>query len=253
MVRTINRPLREPKVIGVTAPKGGVAKTTVLSMVAVVAARLRPACRIVAVDTDHNGGLALRAEGRQPSNILEFAKAIQRGDSDRPNFMAHTIDGVDILGSSPSLVDPPVTPEMWQVVLDELKNRYDLIFVDMSIMQATETYAAVLQSLDGLIIVATPTVEATRPLGEIPRWLDLNKAPHLKSRRTTVFTKIDTEPDEVDVVKMIKYEHDSGIEAAAVPFDPHLRAVTNLAFDEVDTATKKAFVTVAASAIKNVS
>ncbi|MGI6798566.1 AAA family ATPase [Gordonia sihwensis] len=251
MVRHMNRPLPGPAVIGFTATKGGGAKTTTAIAAAVAISRLRTGARVCAVDTDPLGDLVLRADGMQNSNILDFADAIARGDTQRPPLMARTVDGVDILGSPPSLLDESMSPQTWNLVLDALRARYDIIVVDMAVIEKQDpTYHAVLRSLDSLIITAPPTLAGTRLLPQIPQWLEKMGVTHLIDRRMIVIGKPDNLADQINVDALRNRARHEQVESSRVPFDRHLREASNTSFDDLSSETRKAFVVVAATAVK---
>ncbi|MCK0441127.1 AAA family ATPase [Gordonia alkaliphila] len=249
-VKKMNLPLNGPIVVGYTALKGGGAKTTTTIAAGVSIARLRAGARVCAVDTDPLGDLILRSDGMAGSSILDFAAAIANGNERRPAYMAHTVDGVDILGAAPSLLDQPLTPDGWQAVLDELKERYDVILVDMAVIKRDPTYQAVLRSLDSLVITAPPTVAGTRMLDQIPQWLDQEGASHLKSRRMVVISKTDTLDNEIDVDELRRVLRSGGVHAAEVPFDAHLRAAEDTSYDDLDPKTRKAYVVIGATVVE---
>lgn len=146
----------------ICAEKGGVGKTNTTLALAQRAADLAPGKRVVLVDMNRGQGdirKYLKLGGAQVPSILDaaisgnIAEAVLSPDqvtAARHSSLPPISFGV-VLAPEPEAADPRiVTPDVYQRVIDLVRDQADLVFVDTQIIEIHDTSGLV----DGLIVPA---------------------------------------------------------------------------------------------------
>lgn len=255
-MQIITKPIDPPPpVIGVISLKGGVGKTTIVSLVSAIIARARGKySSVVAVDGDKNGILARRAMDSQPDTVNNFAKRLKEGVQDYGSFMAHTVDGVCILGSQPGYSANDLLVNDWNNIIRALKKTNDIIFVDLPPESSSQYYQSLLEIIDAALVVSSTIDDSLTRVQQIEDMFTARpEVQHLSEAYAIAITHTEREissESERQVKKILHTFQSTGVEAVEIPFDEHLHQGNCISYDETGVPTKKQGVLLAAAVMQ---
>ncbi|MCV7316545.1 MinD/ParA family protein [Mycolicibacillus parakoreensis] len=171
----IRRHIRKQFVIGVVSGKGGVGKTTLTAALAGVFRQCRPE-NVVALDAVPGfGTLAGRIDEHPPGDYAAvLADTEVYGYADIREHLGQNALGLDVLaGDQASDRARPLDSAMYQGALARLRRTHTILVVDTADDFEHPVMAAVLGSLDTLVLVSGLTVDTSAP---VARTMELLRA-----------------------------------------------------------------------------
>lgn len=259
-VRAINKFLREPKVIGFGALKGGVGKTSMTMSMASTISTHRNQGKVVAIDAGHAGTLKLRAKDvSKISDIRQMAYDPKLRKLDRTSDVeAHLLSnphGLSILGSSDG--HDPLTPAEYLAVLEILKRHYQIIIVDMDNSGANPVMPAVLNSLNALVMVTAHAYDSANRSDLMFDWLRhygktdlIADTTVLMNQQSPAKTHLDMDATALHFASLKREEEeDADRNVLGIPWDDHLSEAGPINLDLLQKHTRRQLVRGAARVV----
>lgn len=194
----------QPIVVGVSAAKGGVGKTTIASLIALNFAAQRPGSKVVILDADL-GSLSARAPGEQPRGLTAVSADIEKLPTPAPlNLAAITQHwsgtGVEALGTSTrGQVSLPTAAQITRLVDEYRARNYDLIVVDCPINSALD--ASIMKLFDVFVLVTALRLDEKDRMPTAREWLTAKGCEHLLSKTIVAMNhtraKVATDAEEL--------------------------------------------------------
>ena len=249
VLERVRTPLRRSRRIVVASRKGGVGKTTTALMLGhtFAASRLD---RVVAVDSDPDGGtLAQRVAelpGRDVGDLLAEVRDV-RGYAALRRFTAHTPTGLEVL-ASPAEPDPDRT---WHAaeylrVVARLGGSYGIILLDTGTGVLEGVTAGMLEAADQLVLVVGGGADEARASASTLDWLEAQGSGALVRDAVVVLGGHRPIPGEVAGAKAAWFAERCRA-VCEVPFDPHLALGAVVDPTQLQAATRRAYLDLAAA------
>lgn len=249
-ITKINKRLRYRKTVGVVAFKGGVGKTSMTMCLASTVAAHRQDGGVVAVDTVARGSLCLRVPGEQPAGGSVQALAQDQSLHSISDVRAHLMSNphrLSVLGSRRELISEPLMPEDYLQALEQLRRHHEIVFVDTEPSTATPSYDTIIESLDALILVVSPTRDSAVPGREVLPWLRERGLTELASRTIVLLNHQSPAKPLMSVDAITNHFHNTEkVELLEIPYDPHIAEAGPISLALLDKATRRCFVKAAA-------
>ncbi|WP_311052539.1 MinD/ParA family ATP-binding protein [Rhodococcus qingshengii] len=240
----IRRELNGSVVIGVTSYRGSCGKTSMTVMLGRLLAEIRGE-NIVALDTDLYGTLMSRALGtnhESGSNGLTMSGLANHLQSTGVDVSRKTWDGgggFSFVPGSRTHKANTVTAEEYRRVVEAVRGVNSIVLVDMAALNQTELYQAVLESLDGLVMMSPTSVDAVDTLYETQADLDRRHVAHLNQHRITILNNTTSTPTAVDIEEFARgLKHRDSQHVVDMPFDRHLSKSKAIDVGQLTTTTR---------------
>jgi MinD-like ATPase involved in chromosome partitioning or flagellar assembly len=250
LTERINRHIRRQYVVAVISGKGGVGKTTMAAGIGAVFAECR-AENVVAIDAVPGfGTLAGRIDESSPGDYAAvLGDPDVRGYADIREHLGHNAIGLDVLAGNRHSDRPrPLTPEMFEGVVEILRRTHTVILVDTSDDLEHSVMPAVLDACDCLVFVSGLTADTSLP---VTRAIDQIRAMghhELVSRSVVVLNDTTGRHDKDVRAYLTERLGRSGAAVEFMPHDAHLAAGGIIdTRDEVDKATRLRLFEIAAA------
>lgn len=220
----IRRHIRKQFVIGVVSGKGGVGKTTLTACLAGVFRQCRPE-NVVALDAAPGfGTLAARIDENPPGDYAAvLADTEVYGYADIREHLGQNALGLDVLaGDQASDRSRPLDSAMYRGVLTRLRRTHTILVVDTADDLEHPVMAAVLGSLDTLVLVSGLTVDTSLPVTRTVELLRAHGYHELVAGSTVVLNDSRGHVDSDARRYLTERFSQWGATVEFVPYDPHL-------------------------------
>lgn len=228
----IRRNARDSYQIGVIGLKGGVGKTALTVALGSALSRVR-GDRILAVDADPDGGNLADRVGRQSAATvadLLTDKELNRYNDIRA-YTSMNSSNLEVLSSQDySAAGREFDDEDWKGATEIASRYYNLVLADCGAGLFQPASRAVLESVSGLVIVASASIDGARQAAITIDWLCRNGYQHLLGRSCVVINHVvPGKPclDVADVVQQFERHVPAG-RVIVLPWDRHIAAGTEI-------------------------
>lgn len=231
----IRRNARDSYQIGVFGLKGGVGKTAVTVVLGSTLAKVR-GDRILAIDADPDSGNLADRCGRESAASIGDLLA-DRNLARYNDIRAYTSmnrSNLEVLASDDySAARRPFGPEEWDAATKIVSRYYNLVLADCGAGLFHPAARSVLNTISGLVIVASASIDGARQAAVTMDWLRQNGYQHLLGRTCVVINHIVPGKPNVDVDDLVQQfqRHVSPGRVVVLPFDKHVAAGTAIDLD----------------------
>ncbi|MFM9278612.1 ParA family protein [Paenibacillus jiagnxiensis] len=154
-------------IYAVATTKGGVGKTSFVSNLGAAVARTQPHARVLLVDTDPKGNLAI-AFGKSPVEFTLTIYDVLAGEVPIQDVKVPLIDGLDLIPANQRMFNFPFAAspnplDLLKGMIEEVREQYDFIFIDIPSDIGMLT-SNVLGAADRIIIPFEPELFAVAAL-----------------------------------------------------------------------------------------
>lgn len=235
--------------IAVLSRKGGVGKTSVTLGLGHTFATLRPD-RVVALDANPDAGtLGYRIEGasaRTLTDLLNDADHITRY-SDVRRYTSQAQSRLEVMASDD---DPRITRAFgeleYEAAVEVLERHYNLLFTDTGTDITHSVMQGILAAADQVVVVAAPSLDGARAASKTFDWLEQNGHGYLV-RGAVVAVNGVRRRQLVDLQRVAEHFGGRCRAVLPLPWDRHLEAGAELSLDDLQPATRSAYVQLAAA------
>ena len=242
--------------VAVLSRKGGVGKTTVTALLGMALADARDD-RVIAVDANPDRGTLADRVGRPSGKTvrdLSRAKTPIHGFNEISALVTRDQTRLDVLASD---ADPRISDafddEDYRGVAELAAHYYSIVLTDTGTGIVHAVMEATLAVADAVVVVAGLSVDEARLASETLTWLETNGYAELA--RNAVVTLNRARPG-VPLVREDEIEQHFRSRARAVvrvPYDPRLATGSDIAFRELQPATRQSARTLAAVVVEGLS
>lgn len=245
----LRTPLDGCRRIAVLSRKGGVGKTSVTLGLGHTFATLRPD-RVVALDANPDAGtLGYRIEGasaRTVTHLLNDAERITRY-SDVRRYTSQAQSRLEVMASDD---DPRITRAFgereYEAAVEVLERHYNLLFTDTGTDITHSVMQGILAAADQVVVVAASSLDGTRAASKTFDWLEQNGHGYLV-RGAVVAVNGVRRRQLVDLQRVAEHFGGRCRAVLPLPWDRHLEAGAELSLDDLQPATRAAYVQLAAA------
>jgi MinD-like ATPase involved in chromosome partitioning or flagellar assembly len=245
----INRPLAGCYRIALLSLKGGVGKTTITATLGGTLASIR-GDRVVALDANSDRGtLSQKVVLETPATVrhlLRDAEDIERY-SDIRRYTSQGPSRLEVLASeSDPAASKAFSAEEYTRTLAILERFYSLVLTDCGTGLMHSAMSAVLAKADMLIVIASGSVDGARSASATLDWLDAHGHQDMVANSIAVINAVRPPSGKVDLQKVVAHFSQRCRAVSLVPFDPHLETGAEISFEQLNRATRKALIELAA-------
>ncbi len=249
LVERVNQPIRGDYKIAVLSLKGGVGKTTTAVSLGSTFACLR-GDHVVAIDANPDlGTLGGRIPSQTAATVRDLLNDQQRIHrySDVRAFTSQAPSRLEVLASErdPHRADA-FSEADYRASVAILDNFYNLILTDCGTGLTHSAMRGVLDTADALVLVSSPALDGAQSADATLSWLDAQGYGHLVERTVVVISSARPGSSGVNLGQLVAH-FDAQVRAVKViPFDAHLAEGSEVDLDRMASATRDAFVELAA-------
>lgn len=231
----IRRNARDSYQIGVFGLKGGVGKTAVTVALGSMLSKVR-GDRILAVDADPDAGnLADRCGRESAASIADLLadRNLARYNDIRA-YTSMNRSNLEVLASDDySAARRPFGPQEWDATTRIVSRYYNLVLADCGAGLFHPAARSVLNTVSGLVIVASASIDGARQAAITMDWLRQNGYQHLLGRTCVVINHTVPGKPNVDVNDLVKQfeSHVSPGRVVVLPYDKHIAAGSAIDLD----------------------
>lgn len=224
----IRRNARDSYQIGVFGLKGGVGKTAVTVALGSLLSKVR-GDRILAVDADPDAGNLADRFGRESAASIADLLA-DRNLSRYNDIRAYTSmnrSNLEVLASDDySVARRAFGPQEWDATTRIVSRYYNLVLADCGAGLFHPAARAVLQTVSGLVIVASASIDGAKQAAVTLDWLRQNGYQHLLGRTCVVINHTTPGKPNVDVNDLVQQfqSHVSAGRVIVLPYDKQIAA-----------------------------
>ena len=247
----IRRNARDSYQIGVFGLKGGVGKTAVTIALGSMLSKVR-GDRILAVDADPDAGNLADRCGRESAATIADLLA-DRNLSRYNDIRAYTNmnrANLEVLSSDEySVARRPFGPDEWDATANIASRYYNLVLADCGAGLFHPAARSVLNTISGLVIVASASIDGARQAAVTMDWLRQNGYQHLLGRTCVVINHVVPGKPNVDVADLVQQfqRHVSPGRVVVLPFDKHIAAGTAIDLDLLGSSFQRRITELAAA------
>ena len=256
LIEQVSQPVSGgPFSVAVLSQKGGVGKTTITVGLGATLAATR-GDRVVAVDANPDfGTLAQRGPDATSSTVRDVLldEHVDRY-SDMRRHTSQSSSRLDILASERD----PATSEAfseadYRGVLQVLQRFYSIILTDCGTGLVHSAMAGVLQTVDAVVVVASPAIDSARSAWATLGWLERQGYSHLVPGATLVISA--SRPGELGLdLDQLTSQFLPRVRAVhVIPFDDHLAEGSEINLELLHANTRKAMLELSASIVDGFS
>jgi putative peptide zinc metalloprotease protein len=234
----------------IVARKGGIGKTTTTVCLGHTFAALR-GDRVIALDANPDAGsLADRMDRQTASTVTDLLRDARLLDR-YSDIRAHTSQAPSRLEVIASDNDPAISTALgerdYRTVLNLLERHYNLILVDTGTGVLSEAAQAALTAADQIVLCAGSSLDKARVAAMTIDWLEEHGFEWLAEQAVVVINEFSTERDgRVDIGLIARHFAHRCRAVQIVPWDPHLATGAVVRPDEMQPATRRAYLELAA-------
>lgn len=257
-VQAVNRPIINPKIVGMVSPKGGVGKTSINQALASTIAVNRSAGGVVGVDGDAQSILVRRMKSitgkpQRGRGITTFSQdpSLLASAPKVKTFLTTNKEGYSVLpGAGLSGDDRPQFSDI-VTSMRVLAHHYELLFLDLPGARETEAVTGALHFLDGMIYVMATTPDSVY-LGKQQLEHIALHYPELMEHTMVILNhqsdgavKIDLEKEKEAISRIGKTS--GTLPVYEVGYDPHMYEGGGMSVDMLKKPAQRDFLKIAAA------
>lgn len=250
LMKQVNLPLRGCHRIALIGFKGGVGKTTLSAGLGSTFASIR-GDRVIAVDANPDRGtLSQKLPVETAATVRDLIREARSIDkySDVRAFTSQNRHRLEVLASA---ADPAMSEAFdsydYENVVGVLERFYNILVTDCGTGMLHSAMRAVLHTSDGLVIVASGSVDGASSASATLDWLDAHGYRHLVEQSITVVNMVRPGKTSVDLSKIVEHFGRRSRAVRVIPFDPHLEQGAEVDLDALRPATRAALLETAAA------
>jgi MinD-like ATPase involved in chromosome partitioning or flagellar assembly len=208
--------------------------------------------RILAVDADPDGGNLADRCGRESAATIADLLA-DRNLARYNDIRAYTSmnrANLEVLSSDDySVARRPFGPEEWNGVTNIVSRYYTLVLADCGAGLFHPAARSVLNTVSGLVIVASASIDGARQAAITMDWLRQNGYQHLLGRTCVVINHITPGKSNVDIADLIQQfeRHVTPGRVVELPWDKHIAAGTAIDLDLLGPTFQRRVIELAAA------
>ena len=247
----IRRNARDSYQIGVIGLKGGGGKTAVTVALGSLLSKVR-GDRILAVDADPDAGNLADRCGRESAASIADLLA-DRNLSRYNDIRAYTSmnrSNLEVLASDDySVARRPFGPQEWTATTGIVSRYYNLVLADCGAGLFHPAARSVLNTVSGLVIVASASIDGAKQAAVTLDWLRQNGYQHLLSRTCVVINHTVPGKPNVDVNDLVQQfqSHVSAGRVVVLPYDKHIAAGKAIDLDLLEKTYQRRITELAAA------
>jgi putative peptide zinc metalloprotease protein len=250
LVARVKTPVAGCRKIAFISRKGGVGKTSTCLLVGHTFA-IHRGDRVVAVDGNPDAGtLGHRVRRETTANLtslLADAGRIERY-ADVRGYTSQAPSRLEVVASDD---DPRITqaigePEFHRAI-ELLERHYNLVCLDTGTGVLESATRGILAAADQVVVVSAPSLDGARAASATLDWLDANGFDGLVSESVAVLNAVGRTPGLVDVGRIEEHFARRCRACVRIPWDPHLEAGAEAGVDDLQPATRSAYLELAAA------
>ena len=250
LVARVKTPVAGCRKIAFISRKGGVGKTSTCLLVGHTFATHR-GDRVIAVDGNPDAGtLGHRVRRETTANLtslLEDTARIERY-ADIRGYTSQAASRLEVVASDD---DPRITQAIgeneFHRVISLLERHYNLVCLDTGTGVLESATRGILNSADQIVVVSAPSLDGARAASATLDWLDANGYRRLVEESVAVLNAVGRTPAAVDVDRIDDHFARRCRSCVRIPWDPHLEAGAEASVDELQPATQRAYLELAAA------
>jgi putative peptide zinc metalloprotease protein len=242
-------PIQGCRVVAVVSRKGGIGKTTTTLELGHTFATHR-GDRVIALDANPDAGsLGYRVKRETPATVTQLLAEAHGLDRycDVRAFTSQASTRLEVLASDD---DPHITEALGEAeyrrVMSTLQRHYNLILVDSGTGVLDSATQGILRMADQLVVCAATGLDAARVAGSTLDWLDEHDYGDLVRQAVVVINQVRDRTGQMDVDQLERHFSERCRAVVRVPWDIHLSDGAETTLDELEPATREAYVQLAA-------
>jgi putative peptide zinc metalloprotease protein len=249
LLSRVRTPLDGCRRIAVISRKGGVGKTTTTLMLGHALAQHR-GDRVVALDGNPDAGSlgyrVPRESGATITDLLDQGTRID-GYAQMRRFTSQSPSRLEVVASDDDPhISSAIGEEEYREAIAVLERHYNLILLDTGTGILDSATQGILRMADQLVVVLSPSLDSSRAAGLTLDWLESHGYMGLVAGSVAVVNQAHNR-GLVEVLRVEDHFRARCREVVRIPWDRHLEAGGEAALDEVETATRTAYLQLAAA------
>ncbi len=249
LANRVQHPIRGCRRVAVLSRKGGAGKTTTTLMLGHSFAQLR-GDRVVALDANPDAGSLAHRVRRETSetvtSLLGDRDLIDRY-SDIRAYTSQAGTRLEVIASDD---DPRITQALgerdYQQAIDLLDRHYNLILLDTGTGILDSAIQGVLEEADQIVVVMPPALDGARAAASTLDWLEQHGYGAMAAGAVAVINSVRGGGlVELDRIEDHFVNRCAGV--VRIPWDPALAAGARTSIEDLRPATRKAYLTLAAT------
>jgi putative peptide zinc metalloprotease protein len=245
----LRTPVEGCRRIAVMSRKGGVGKTSVTLLLGHTFATERPD-RVVALDANPDAGtLGYRLQGlpgRTLTDLLNDAESIFRY-SDVRRYTAQAPSRLEVMASDD---DPRITRGFgeleYEAAVEVLERHYNLLLTDTGTDITHSVMSGILNAADQVVVVAGPSLDGARAASKTFDWLEQNGHGYLVRGAVVAVNGVHRR-SLVDLQQVADHFGGRCRAVLPIPWDRALEAGAKTSLDDLQPATRAAYLELAAA------
>lgn len=250
LVARVKTPVAGCRKIAFISRKGGVGKTSTCLLVGHTFA-IHRGDRVIAVDGNPDAGtLGHRVRRETTANLtslLADAGRIERY-ADVRGYTSQAASRLEVVASDD---DPRITQAIgeheFHKAIELLERHYNLVCLDTGTGVLESATRGILAAADQIVVVSAPSLDGARAASATLDWLDANGYDLLVRESVAVLNAVGRTPGLVDVDRIEAHFTSRCRACVRIPWDPHLEAGAEAAVDDLQPATRSAYLELAAA------
>lgn len=249
LIGRVKAPVDGCRRIAVLSRKGGVGKTTTTLMLGHTFASHR-GDRVIALDGNPDAGsLGYRVRRETTNTIMSLLK--HRDQVQRyADIRAYTSQAPTRLEVVAADDDPRITDALreqdFHAAVRLLEVHYNLICMDTGTGVLESAAKGILQLADQIVLVTAPSLDCARTASSTLDWLDENGYEHLVSGAVAVVNAVRPRT-QIELDRLEGHFAERCRSVIRVPWDQHLETGAESALEHLKSATRNAYLQLAAS------
>ena len=250
LVARVKSPVRGCRRIAVISRKGGVGKTTTTLCLGHTFASYR-GDRVVALDGNPDAGsLGYRVRRETTSTVTDLLREADEIDrySDVRAFTSQAPTRLEVVASDD---DPRITRALqeddYRRVSELLEHHYNLILLDTGTGILDSATRGILDLADQLVVVMAPSLDGARAASLTLDWLEEHDYNGLVSGAVAVVNAVRPKDTLVELGRVEEHFNLRCRDVVRIPWDPHLEAGAETHPEDMRSATRSAYLRLAAS------
>lgn len=252
LAERVRQPIGPDFRLAVLSLKGGVGKTTVTIGLGSVLASLR-GDRVIAVDANPDLGTLA---GRIPSQTISTVRDLLNEPNTRRyvDVRKHTSQATSRLEVLASERDPAISEafneDEYLKALEILEYHYNMILTDCGTGLVHSAMSGVLKSATALVLVTSPALDGAQSAVDTLAWLGAHGYEQLAREAIVVIAASQSKNAPVDVEMLRNYFLGRTRAVQVIPYDNHLAIGGYVDLDNMQPATRSAFLELAATVVE---
>jgi putative peptide zinc metalloprotease protein len=250
LIAQAKTPIRGCRKVAFISRKGGVGKTSTCLLAGHTFA-LHRGDRVIAVDGNPDAGTLGHRVRRETtatiSSLLADLEAIRRY-ADVRGYTSQAASRLEVVAADD---DPRITEaigrEEFQRTIGLLEHHYNLVCLDTGTGVLESATRGILEAADQLVVVSGPSLDGARAASSTLDWLDQNGHRSLVAGAVAVINAVRAGSGMVDLDRVEEHFAARCRACVRIPWDPHLEAGAEALVEELQPATRRAYLELAAA------